>query len=103
MHYSWLRFGANTSGYRLDVIAQSRYRHAQFLQSKPNARDIVTKHKYTPELIRFAANAHNCAGKVVAAIKYSVNSGVFINGLRVHTRHNVRTDGNLMADIWEYL
>ena len=82
-------FGANVSGYRWGIVDQSRYRHTQCLQSQSNARGIVTKHKHMLELIKFAANAHGCVGKLVATIKDSVNTSIFINGsMRVSTTHD---------------
>ena len=98
-----MRFGANLSGYRWDVIAQCHYRYAQCLQSQQNSRDVFTKHKHIIELIRFPADEHDYARKIIAAIKDSINTGVLINGSRVPMRHNTCVDDNLMTDVWKYL
>ena len=47
--------------------------------------------------------AHDCVGKLVAAIKDSINTGIFINGSIVSKRHNTCVDDNLMDDIWKHL
>ena len=73
---------SNASPQEFGVIAKSRVRKAEELQTLPCMKEIEEKYKELTDLIKFPKDIFKCENKITPTTEYDVNKGVFANGKR---------------------
>ena len=96
-------FGSNASPCNWEVIALSRTKLAEWLQTQPNIKEIEEKHEDLLNLIKFPEDAFHPKEEFIQATPDSKNKGVIVDGVHLPTQNAMFVDDNLMADTWENL
>ena len=96
-------FGSNVSPHNWEVIALSRTKLSEWLQTQPNIREIEEKHKDLPDLIKFPDDVFSPREEFTQAAPDSKNKGVKEDGVRLPTQNVIFVDDTLMVDTWEHL
>ena len=92
-------FGSNVSPHNWEVIALSRTKLSEWLQTQPNIKEIEEKYKDLLDLIKFPDEVFNPREEFTQATPDSKNKGVIEDGVRLPTQNVMFVDDNLIAYI----